>query len=242
MDLIVPTIGIGQLAFRPSGVCGKNSRNLSSAKGMATSMSRIRARLSGAARQPASCGDGVLQEGEDCDASNVGSATCESLGFDSGRVICSSTCRYDTALCVKRCGNGVLDFGEACDGQLGVTPCTTWGSNTCSAQCTIQTNRCVAQGFDPTVVGDLAPKGPGDLLMVVPGLRELKSFPGSWAKASSHRPVANCHFRETPQALNCSTPTSMVNSTSLPSIRTGASTSCSMSERSTSSSRSMRAA
>jgi hypothetical protein len=134
----------------------------------------------------------VIQNGEDCDASELGTGTCQSLGFDTGRVVCSSTCHYDTALCVKRCGNGVLDLGETCDGVLGVMPCTTWGFNACTDTCTDDTRRCVAQPFEagpemdiakggPAVVGDLAPKGPGDLVMAVPAFARVEIVPWSMA-------------------------------------------------------------
>lgn len=139
---------------------------------------------------PPSCGDGLLQEGEDCDASEAGTGTCQSLGFDTGRLVCSPTCTYDTALCVRRCGNGVLDLGEACDGMLGVSPCTTWGFNSCSDTCTVDTRRCVVQPFEngpemdiskggPAVLGDLAPRGPGDLVMTVPAFTRVEIVPWS---------------------------------------------------------------
>ncbi|MDP1828495.1 MAG: VCBS repeat-containing protein [Archangium sp.] len=139
---------------------------------------------------PPTCGDGLIQEGEDCDASDPGTATCQSLGFDTGRLVCSSTCRYDTTLCVRRCGNGVLDLGEACDGALGVVPCTTWGFNACTSTCAVDTRRCVVQPFEngpemdiskggPAVLGDLAPRGPGDLVMAVPAFARVEIVPWS---------------------------------------------------------------
>ncbi len=139
---------------------------------------------------PPSCGDGIIQEGEDCDASDMGTGTCQSLGFDTGRLVCGTTCKYDTNLCVKRCGNGVLDLGEACDGTLGVMACTTWGFNACTDTCTIDTRRCVVQPFEngpemdigkggPAVLGDLAPKGPGDLVMTVPAFTRVEIVPWS---------------------------------------------------------------
>lgn len=139
---------------------------------------------------PPTCGDGLIQEGEDCDASDPGTGTCQSLGFDTGRLVCSSTCHYDATLCVRRCGNGVLDLGEACDGTLGVMPCTTWGFNACTNTCAIDTRRCVVQPFEngpemdiskggPAVLGDLAPRGPGDLVMAVPAFARVEIVPWS---------------------------------------------------------------
>lgn len=142
---------------------------------------------------PPTCGDGIIQEGEDCDASDVGTGTCQSLGFDTGRLVCSSSCKYDTGLCVRRCGNGVLDLGEACDGALGLEACTTWGFNACSDTCTLDTRRCVAQAFEPgpevdmakggpAVIGDLSPRGPGDLVMAVPAMARVEVLPWSMAQ------------------------------------------------------------
>jgi hypothetical protein len=142
---------------------------------------------------PPECGDGVIQEGEDCDGSDQGTGTCQSKGFDMGRILCSSTCTYDTTLCVKRCGNGVLDLGESCDGTLGVMPCTAWGFNACTATCTVDVSHCVMQAFEagpeldmakggPAAIGDFSPAGPGDLVMAVPSLARLEIIPWTMAR------------------------------------------------------------
>ncbi len=47
----------------------------------------------------AGCGDAQIQSGEQCDGSNTSGATCESLGFDSGSLTCSSACTFITAAC-----------------------------------------------------------------------------------------------------------------------------------------------
>lgn len=159
---------------------------------------------------PPSCGDGLLQEGEDCDASDLGASTCQSLGFDTGRLVCTDACGYDTALCVKRCGNGQLDLGEACDGTLGVEPCATWGFNACSDTCTVDTRRCVAtQPFEPgpvldlakggpAVLGDVAPKGPGDLVMAVPSFGRVELFPWSMTQGFEAATSRKLSFQRTP--------------------------------------------
>ncbi|MFO0600031.1 MAG: VCBS repeat-containing protein [Myxococcaceae bacterium] len=141
---------------------------------------------------PPTCGDGIIQDGEDCDGSEAGTGTCQSLGFDTGRVVCNAQCHYDTALCVKRCGNGVLDLGETCDGKLGVPSCDTWGANVCTSSCAVDTLHCVSPAFEtapeldlskggPAVVGDFNPKGPGDLLVAVPALGRVELVPWNMA-------------------------------------------------------------
>ncbi|MDY0001762.1 MAG: DUF4215 domain-containing protein [Polyangia bacterium] len=61
------------------------------------------------------CGDGLVRGGEQCDGSNLNGASCQSLGFTSGTLSCSS-CSFNTSGCfTSGCGNGVMDSGETCD-------------------------------------------------------------------------------------------------------------------------------
>lgn len=161
---------------------------------------------------PPECGDGVIQEGEDCDGSDQGTGTCQSMGFDMGRIVCSSTCTYDTSLCVKRCGNGVLDLGESCDGTLGLMPCTAWGFNACTSTCTIDTSHCVMQAFEagpeldmarggPAAIGDFAPAGPGDLVMAVPSLARLEIIPWTMARGFDGTASRKLSFLRDPQRV-----------------------------------------
>ena len=69
------------------------------------------------------CGDGILDEGEECDLPNMDSEVCP-----YGETECSSVC---TVLCTWRvpdvtyCGDGVVDllYGEVCDGPQGCSLC-----------------------------------------------------------------------------------------------------------------------
>jgi hypothetical protein len=137
---------------------------------------------------PPTCGDSNIDENETCDLSNLGGATCQSLGFDTGQLVCDSTCHLSTTLCVKRCGNGTLDVGEACDGDAGLMPCAQFGYLACTDACTVDTRHCVGTAFEagpfldlvkggPAVVGDLSPEGPGDLVMAVPSFSRVEAFP-----------------------------------------------------------------
>ena len=56
------------------------------------------------------CGDGIIQDGEACDRSELGGATCGGLGLGTGTVACTSDCTLDTSACV---------------------PCTAGGDTTC---------------------------------------------------------------------------------------------------------------
>ncbi len=54
------------------------------------------------------CGNGILDAGEECDATAVG---CGDLGFDGGSLSCDASCMADTSGCTT-CGDGVCDAGE----------------------------------------------------------------------------------------------------------------------------------
>ncbi len=74
------------------------------------------------------CGDGLTEEAETCDSSDVGAETCQSQGFDGGVLGCDTTCdEYDTSWCYS-CGDGNIEAGEQCDGtNLGGETCESRG-------------------------------------------------------------------------------------------------------------------
>lgn len=75
------------------------------------------------------CGNGILEAGEECDGSVLGGATCESLGLGGGSLSCSDACRLDVSDC-SLCGNGTCDLGESherCPGDC-LDPC---GNGSC---------------------------------------------------------------------------------------------------------------
>ena len=45
------------------------------------------------------CGNGQIDEGEECDGSNRNGETCASLGYDRGILRCNSDCNFDTSTC-----------------------------------------------------------------------------------------------------------------------------------------------
>ena len=105
--------------------------------------------------ESAVCGDGILQEGEECDGLDFGGKTCESLGYEGGVLLCLSDCRLDTTWCEGEgpsCGNGVIDAGEDCDGtNLGGQTCESLGYErgklACGDNCRFDATDC--EGIGP---------------------------------------------------------------------------------------------
>ncbi len=94
------------------------------------------------------CGDSIVQMGENCDGS-TGGATCESYGFVGGTLRCED-CKIATDACdspPEGCGNGDIDSGEECDGDnLAGSSCSLLGlpdgTLACTAMCTLDTTGC----------------------------------------------------------------------------------------------------
>ena len=59
------------------------------------------------------CGNGVKDGVEQCDGSDLGGATCSSLGFVSGTLACDSSCQFDTGGCNSTISGGILQTGQA---------------------------------------------------------------------------------------------------------------------------------
>jgi len=86
---------------------------------------------SGCTGAPSSCGDGVLATTEACEGFELRGKSCQSEGFYSGRLVCSSSCRLDTSGCTGRCGDGQVNGPETCDdgrttGVTGAAPRPVW--------------------------------------------------------------------------------------------------------------------
>ena len=49
--------------------------------------------------RPATCGNGTLDRGEQCDGENLFGRTCKTLGFVGGTLRCDSACIFDNSGC-----------------------------------------------------------------------------------------------------------------------------------------------
>src|SRR5258708_7288254 len=62
------------------------------------------------------CGDGVVDDGEQCDSDDLAGATCVDAGFRGGTIACDESCTLSFRGCVVSvCGDGQLDDRESCD-------------------------------------------------------------------------------------------------------------------------------
>jgi len=103
---------------------------------------------------PGFCGDGRINDAEQCDGVRFGLIDeCSDLPqFEGGFLRCGGDCVIDTGNCVKipNCGDGVLDSGELCDGfEFGaIDECTDFnnfvgGDLDCTSTCFLDTGGCL---------------------------------------------------------------------------------------------------
>ncbi len=80
------------------------------------------------------CGDGAVDAGEDCDGAALAGASCASLGFAQGTLLCTQGCTFDTGQCsTPGCGDGTIDAGEACDCAGGACTAPQLNNSSCTS-------------------------------------------------------------------------------------------------------------
>ena len=69
---------------------------------------------------PVGCGNGFIESGEQCDATNLNGATCVSQGFPYGTLACSASCTLDTSGCLatRFTDNGDGTISDALTGLM----------------------------------------------------------------------------------------------------------------------------
>ncbi len=122
---------------------------------------------------PQNCGNGIVDEDEQCDGSSFAdmyrepmtTSSCRdfSLFFSGGTLSCNDNCTVNTENCTSDleemgiCGNGILETGEFCDGdlyndELDLT-CNSWwsgftdGNLVCDENCDFSLENCTAENY-----------------------------------------------------------------------------------------------
>ncbi len=101
---------------------------------------------SGCRTSNAFCGNHLVEQGEDCDGTDLNGETCRGLGFVGGALACTRDCHWDDSGCTH-CGDGQVQTGEDCDGSnLGGQDCMSLGYETgdlsCRDNCTFDRSGC----------------------------------------------------------------------------------------------------
>jgi len=88
------------------------------------------------------CGNGIIEQGEECDGANLGGTSCEILQLGAGTVTCSTSCSLDTTMCDTGTSTGGYGGGTGGTGATGGTPQTDNGvsSDHCLAGITTYNN------------------------------------------------------------------------------------------------------
>jgi len=86
------------------------------------------------------CGDGEIDLGEQCDGSDLGGSTCQSLRLGGGTLACAADCTFDDTDCEMQtaCGDGNIGAGETCDDG------NTASGDGCDDECQTEGSACVA--------------------------------------------------------------------------------------------------
>lgn len=94
------------------------------------------------------CGNGEVDQDEECDGSDFDGRDCGDFGFVTGELSCTPNCKLDATACLNQlCGNGVVEGDEDCDGtELGGVECSDLGFSVglpvCGDDCVFDTSGC----------------------------------------------------------------------------------------------------
>ncbi len=99
----------------------------------------------------ATCGNGMVDDGEECDGERLEGLTCLDFGFERGELRCDDSCKLDPSPCFT-CGNGIREGREDCDGaDLAGATCQSAigyqsGELGCTPQCNFDATQCYTCG------------------------------------------------------------------------------------------------
>ena len=143
---------ISACAFDSSGISGNNVNNVNNANDNANSNANDNTN-NNTNNNTGSCGNEILDDGEDCDGGNLNSETCVSQGYSGSGLACDANCELDFSSCDPpvTCGNSAIDPGEDCEGaNLAGESCGSLGYHgtglACDGTCHFDTSVCEANG------------------------------------------------------------------------------------------------
>ncbi|MFV8752600.1 hypothetical protein ACNOYE_18795 [Nannocystaceae bacterium ST9] len=68
---------------------------------------------------PLECGNGQIDEGEDCDGAELAGASCTSLGWDQGALGCTASCSFEFSDCSNDPQPGLGELYSHCTDNAG---------------------------------------------------------------------------------------------------------------------------
>jgi len=103
---------------------------------------------------PELCGNGTINQTEQCDGGQLDGQTCSTLGAGDGQLGCGDNCTFDLSGCFQTgCGNDIVDPGEDCDGSVGANNCEGQGYDggvlSCAENCTFDESDCCSSQCSP---------------------------------------------------------------------------------------------
>jgi agmatine/peptidylarginine deiminase len=133
------------------------------------------------------CGDGVMNNEEDCDGADLGDASCADFGLAGDTLACLGDCTLDTSECASAdCGDGVVGEGEECDPCApSQAACSEYdlgaGEVGCNPDCTINTLNC----DEATKCDALAAMVPGLVCCPDPAPADCEDASWNWSPEDS---------------------------------------------------------
>ena len=113
------------------------------------------------------CGNGRVEDLEACDTTELSGVTCESWGYEGGRLACTVACTFDTSGCLGSCASSCILGARRCVGdevdvcELVPGACNAWRAerdcaeeNLACVQSDFRTAECRAVCDEPCTPGE----------------------------------------------------------------------------------------